>query len=74
MPITTTDVVTNIVPELESAKNGTLIVSCMRTGEYKSIDSEFELPLGYSSFEAKLTSRFDNVTYYTIGNNTVIGG
>lgn len=74
MPITTTDVVTNVVSGVETAKNATAVVSCMQTGEFKLINSTFETSLTYNQLETKLTDRFDDITYYTIGSNTIVGG
>jgi hypothetical protein len=72
MPITTTDVCTNVVSGVETQKNGTVIVSCANTGTYKTIAS-VDSSIGYNTLETKLTDRFDNVNYYTIGNVTLVG-
>jgi hypothetical protein len=74
MPITTTDVCTNVVSGVETAKNGTVIVSCSNVGVYKSINATFESSLSYSTLENKYTNRFDDVNYYTLGNSTIVGG
>ena len=74
MPISTIDLVTNCVSGVETSKNGTVTVSCLRTGEYKTIDTTFDTSIGYSTLETKLTDRFDDVTYYTIGTSTIVGG
>ena len=74
MPITTTDVCTNVVSGVETAKNGTVIVSCSNVGSYKSINATFESSLGYSTLESKYTNRFDDVRYYTLGTATIVGG
>lgn len=66
MPITTTDVCTNVVSGVETQKNGTVIVSCANTGTYKTITS-VDSSIGYNTLETKLTDRFDDVNYYTIG-------
>ena len=73
MPITTTDVCTNVVSGVETQKNGTVIVSCANTGTYKTITS-VDSSIGYNTLETKLTGRFDDVNYYTIGTNTIVGG
>jgi len=73
MPITTTDVCTNIVTNKEISNNGSIIVSCLPTGSYKKIDSVFETNVMYNTLENKFTNRFDDVTYYTLGNTTIIG-
>jgi hypothetical protein len=38
MPITTTDVVTNIVSGTDYQKTGTVVVCCQRTGTFNTID------------------------------------
>ena len=73
MPITTTDVCTNVVSGVETQKNGTVIVSCANTGTYKTITS-VDSSIGYNTLETKLTGRFDDVNYYTIGTAIVVGG
>ena len=73
MPVTTTDVCTNIVTNKEISNNGSIIVSCLPTGSYKKIDSVFETNVMYNTLENKFTNRFDDVTYYTLGNTTIIG-
>lgn len=68
MAITTTDVVTNVVSGVETPKNATCIVFCQRTGEYESLNSEYETSIGYTDLESKYTNRFDNITYYFSSN------
>ena len=70
MAITTTDVVTNVVPGNEVIKNASCVVYCFRTGAYESATSTFQGSLTYNELEAKYTSRFDNISYY----NAVDGG
>jgi hypothetical protein len=67
MAITTTDVVTNVVSGVEVPKNATCVVYCQRTGEYETLDSTYETSIGYSALESKYTNRFDDITYYTLG-------
>lgn len=67
MPITTTDVVTNVVSGVETSNNGFVIVSALRTGEYKNLGA-FDTSIGYSDLETKYTNRFDDITYYTLGS------
>lgn len=74
MPITTTDVVTNIISGVETPKNATIVVSCQRTGKYNKIDSIYDVSINYTTLENKYTNRFDDVTYYTIGNEILVGG
>lgn len=64
MPISTTDVVTNIVSGIETAKNATIVVYCQRTGEYESLDATYETSIGYTDLENKYTNRFDDINYY----------
>jgi len=72
MPISTTDVVTNVVSGVETSNNGFVIVTTLRTGEYKSLGA-FDTSIGYSTLESKYTNRFDDITYYTLGSGTLIG-
>jgi hypothetical protein len=67
MAITTTDVVTNVVSGVEVPKNATCVVFCQRTGEYESLDSIYDVSIGYEALEALFTSRFDDVNYYAGG-------
>ena len=66
MAITTIDVVTNVASGVEIAKNATIVVSCMRTGEFQTLDATFEKSLGYSELEARYTNRFDDIYYYNV--------
>jgi hypothetical protein len=74
MPVTTVDVVTNVVSGVETSKNATCVVFCQRTGEYEALNSEYETSIGYADLESKYTNRFDDVNYYTLGNSTIVGG
>ena len=68
MPVTTVDVVTNVVSGVETSKNATCVVFCQRTGEYEALNSEYETSIGYADLESKYTNRFDNITYYFAPN------
>lgn len=74
MPISTTDVVTSVVSGVETPKNATCVVYCQRTGEYETLNSIYETSIGYTDLETKLSNRFDDVNYYTIGTSTIVGG
>jgi len=74
MAITTTDVVTNVVSGVETPKNATCVVFCQRTGEFETLNSTYETSIGYTDLESKYTNRFDDTTYYFIGNQTIVGG
>jgi len=74
MPVSTTDVVTNAINSSETPKNATIVVSCQNTGEYKTINSTYETSISYVNIESKLTNRFDDISYYTLGNSTIVGG
>ena len=74
MAITTTDVVTNVISGNETPKNATCVVFCQRTGEFGSLNATYETSIGYNDLENKYTNRFDDVTYYTLGSSTVVGG
>lgn len=69
MPISTTDVAINVTSS-EIIKNSTCVVTCTRTGEFKTIDPIYETSLTHAELEALLTDRFDNIAYY----NAVDGG
>lgn len=73
MALTTVDVVTNIVSTSEVQKTGTIVVSCQRTGTFNTIDPTYEKHITYDDIESLYTSRFDNITYYTIGTNVIVG-
>lgn len=62
MPITTTDVVTNVVSGVETINNGYIIVTALRTGEYKNL-AAFDDSISYSDLESKYTNRFDTYLY-----------
>lgn len=60
MPLTTTDVVTNVVSGVEVAKNATTVVYCQRTGEYETLNATYESSVTYDALEDKYTDRFYN--------------
>lgn len=60
MPITTTDVVTNVVSGVETPKNATTVVYCLPNGSYKTLDAVYETSLSYNSLEGSYTNRFYN--------------
>jgi hypothetical protein len=62
MPITTVDVVTNVVSGVETINNGFVITTALRTGEYKNL-AAFDHSIGYSALEARYTHRFDTYLY-----------
>ena len=73
MPITTTDVVTNVVSGIEIIKNGSSVVYCTRgvpvggSGNYQVAINPFEYNKNYSydAIENRLENRFDDVRYYS---------
>jgi len=54
-------------------KNGTLLVSCTRTGEYSSLNTYVKNTPTITDIEAKYDNRFDDPSYYYGGGN-VDGG
>lgn len=68
MPISTTDVVTNVVSGVDLPKNATVVTYCQRTGEYETLNATYETSIGYTDLETKYTNRFDNITYYFQSN------
>jgi hypothetical protein len=81
MPISTVDVITNVVAGRETIQNGSAVVYCWRgvpvsgSGNYQALISPFEYNKNYSytANETRLTNRFDDVTYYTMGSGSVLG-
>lgn len=81
MAISTTDVITNVVAGRETIQNGSAIVYCWfgkpvgGSGSYQALVSPFEYEKSYSytANESRLTNRFDDVTYYTVGTSGVLG-
>lgn len=55
-------------------KNGTLILSVSRTGYYDKSDTYVINTPAIGSIENKYDNRFDDVGYYCIGGNTLVGG
>lgn len=75
--VSTTDVVQNIDSSREVATNGSVVCSCLPTGQSYTIDTNtdtnfvnFDTSLTYSALETTYTSRFDDIAYY----NAVDGG
>jgi hypothetical protein len=62
MPITTTDVVTNVVSGVETSNNGYIIVTALRTGEYKNLAGR-DSSISYATLETRYTDRFDTYIY-----------
>jgi hypothetical protein len=81
MPISTTDVITNVVSGRETIQNGSAVVYCWfgrpisGSGNYQALISPFEYEKSYSytANASRLTNRFDNVTYYTTGASGILG-
>jgi len=69
MPISTTDVVTNVVSGVETIKNATCVVFCQRTGQFNTLGSTYESSFTYSDLENKYTNRFDDIYYYNVTNS-----
>lgn len=59
-----------------NVKNGTIVTLVLPTGPVASgINREYEkLGLSDSELLAKYGDKFDHISYYTLGNNTIIGG
>lgn len=72
MSISTTDVVTNIDHSRETQNNGSAVVYCNRTGNYSATSAQ-DVGINYTNLESKYSNRFDDVTYYTIGNEVIVG-
>lgn len=62
MAITTVDVVTNVVSGVETSNNGYVIVTTLKTGEYKNL-AAFDHSIGYSNLENRYTHRFDTYIF-----------
>ena len=81
MAISTTDVMTNVVSGRETIQNGSATVYCWfgrpvsGSGSYQTLISPFEYEKSYSYIanETRLTNRFDDVTYYTVGSGSILG-
>ena len=56
-------------------KNGTLVVSCSRTGAYSFSDTYVKNSPTITDIQDKYDERFDDPAYYYgLGNETVVGG
>lgn len=73
MPISTTDVVTNITVGNDNQRTGGVVVYCQSTGEYNTSQITYEKNVTYNDLESRYTNRFDDVTYYTVGTSDIIG-
>jgi hypothetical protein len=67
MPISTTDVVTNVVSGVETPKNATCVVYCQRTGEFETLNATYETSISYIDLESKYTNKFSNKIDSLIG-------
>lgn len=55
-------------------KNGTILVSCSKTGEYSKLETYVKNTPTITDIENKYDNRFDDPSYYYgIGNSNVIG-
>lgn len=54
-------------------KNGTVLVSCTRTGEYSVLNTSVKNTPAITDIENKYDNRFDEITYYTVGNGNILG-
>lgn len=57
-------------------KNGTALVGCLPTGfsdKFTNNDSVSNKPT-ILDIEAKYDTKFDDISYYTLGNSTIVGG
>jgi hypothetical protein len=55
-------------------KNGTVLVSCTRTGEYSVLNTNVKNTPTITDIENKYDNRFDDPAYYYgLGNESVIG-
>ena len=56
-------------------KNGTLLVSCSRTGEHGLSNNYVKNTPTITDIQSKYDNRFDDPSYYYgIGNSTIVGG
>lgn len=56
-------------------KNGTLVVTCSRTGQYSKSDVYVKNIPVIGDIESKYDDRFDDPNYYYgIGDDTLVGG
>jgi hypothetical protein len=54
-------------------KNGTVLVSCTTTGEYSVLNTSVKNTPAITDIENKYDNRFDEITYYTVGNGNILG-
>ena len=64
MPVTTVDVVTNVVTNNETIKNATTVVNCYRTGAYNVSNATYQQSVSYNDIQSRYTGRFDDIGYY----------
>ena len=55
--VSTTDVITNPNTSVEATKNGTVVVTCLATGEFNTIDATLDTSPSYTAIQAGLTIR-----------------
>lgn len=68
--VSTTDVVQNVDSTREVARNGSVVCSCLPTGQSHSVTYTTDLSMTYAALQTKYTDRFDELAYY----NAVDGG
>lgn len=54
-------------------KNGSIVVSCTRTGEYSLLNTYVKNVPDIEDIKNKYDNRFDDLSYYWIGNNQILG-
>lgn len=68
--VSTTDVVQNVDSSREVARNGSVVCSCLPTGQSHSVTYTTDVSMTYAALQTKYTDRFDELAYY----NAVDGG
>jgi hypothetical protein len=64
----------NKIVSANPIKNGTVLVSCTRTGEYSTLDTNVKNTPAIADIQNKYDARFDDPSYYYgLGNSNVIG-
>jgi len=63
----------SLVNNANPIKNGTLVLYCTKTGFYKVENTYVNNLPSISAIEDKYDDRFDDLSYYTLGQNTLIG-
>jgi hypothetical protein len=59
--------IANATTGTTTIKNGTLVVSCLKTGLYKIDDTYVSNKPELSSIETKYSDKFDDIIYYSDG-------